>query len=101
MRNKSKANNHSEELEWRVYTSGLLAEIMVNPECAILKVPLQIFGALLNQVSERASQLNDPILNGLMCQLGLYEIADPNSSNHDQATVELLIKAKTQLQRQQ
>ena len=34
-------------------------------------------------MSQRASELNDPILNNLMCKLTLYSIADPDSSDYN------------------
>jgi hypothetical protein len=68
---------------WKVYTAGLLGEIMNNSGAAILRIPLVIFGRLLAQVAERAAELNDPKLNALMMQLGLYSVADPMSPEYD------------------
>lgn len=72
-----------QKMHWKCHTPNLLGEIMNNSGTATLKIPMQIFAHLLNSVATRASQLNDPTLNALMCRLTLYEIADPESSNYD------------------
>jgi len=78
-------------LPWRVNTPGLFQEIVLNPQCAILLRPLQITGGLLAQVAQRAVELNDPIMNGLMAQLALYEVTDPNSKQYKPRITERLI----------
>ena len=80
------------QLEWKVHTARLLEEILVNPSCVILKVPLNIFGKLLYEVADRASQINDPELNALMARLTLYEVADPYNKDYDSEVVNQLIK---------
>lgn len=72
------------KLMWRVNTPQLLKEIMQNPGTSILNQPLQIFGRILAEVGDRASELNDPKLNALMCRLAIYEVADPYNKNFDQ-----------------
>lgn len=69
--------------EWRVHTANLIDEALTNPGTAILKVPFTIMCGLLAKVGERAAVLNDPELNKLMCQLTIYEIADPTSDGYD------------------
>lgn len=64
---------------WKVHTSSLLNEILSNPGTEILHRPIQILGHLLHQVGERAAELNDPLMNELMCRLTLYSAADPES----------------------
>jgi hypothetical protein len=76
-----------EQLEWKVNTPSLLQEILNNKGASILHRPLQIFGALLEGVAHRASELNDPELNHLMCRLALYEICDPFSKKYDAKVV--------------
>ena|ERR1041385_1867178 len=82
----------AKELVWRVNTPSLLSEIVSNPNCSILLRPLQITGNLLALVAQRAAELNDPILNGLMAQLALYEIADPYSKQYEPRITDRLIK---------
>lgn len=67
---------------WKVNTPGLLNEILLNPQCGILKIPLSIFKNILAEVAERAIELNDPKLIALMCRLALYEQADPYSKDY-------------------
>lgn len=71
------------KLIWRVNTPQLLKEIMHNPGTSILNQPLQIFARILAEVGDRASELNDPKLNALMCRLAIYEVADPYNKNFD------------------
>jgi len=47
----------------------------------------------LGEVAERASQINDPQLNALMCRLALYEVADPFSKSYDKKVVERIYRA--------
>jgi hypothetical protein len=71
------------KLMWRVNTPQLLKEIMQNNEVAILSKPLEIFATILAEVGERASELNDPKLNALMCRLAIYEVADPYDKEYN------------------
>lgn len=65
---------------WRCNTPQLLKEIQLLSfnGGGIMRIPLQGFAFILSEVADRAVQLNDPILNGLMCRLALYESADQN-----------------------
>lgn len=81
------------KLSFKVHTVRLLVEILnSNNNMGIFSVPIHEFGMLLYQVAQRASELNDPILNHLMCELTLYEIADPYSMNYDKAKLEEIEK---------
>lgn len=73
------------DLNWRVNTTSLLEEIVVNggPGIAIMRIPLSIFKSILGEVAERALELNDPKLNALMCRLALYEQSDPYSKDYN------------------
>lgn len=75
-------------LSFKVHTANLLNEIADSSNAGVLKIPLNVFRTLLCKVSERASQLNDPILNDLMCDLTLYEISDLSSHDYDKKKVE-------------
>ena len=71
-------------VQWKCHTPKLLDEVLNrNENMAIFSAPFSIFGKILAEVAERASELNDPQLNDLMCRLTLYEIADPYSSEYD------------------
>lgn len=68
---------------WRVHLPNLFKEIGGNPQVAILQRPIQIVGNILHLVAERATEINDPVLNKLMIQLTLYSVADPNEPDHN------------------
>ena len=84
--------NKAKTVEWKCHTSRLMLEVLENQSCSTLKVPINIFGKLLANVATRASQLNDPILNKLMCQLTLYEVADPYSAEYNKNIVDEVYK---------
>ena len=80
------------EGQWRVNTPAFLREIMINSQVNGMKVPMQIFATLLGEVATRASELNDPELNALMCRLALYEISDPYSKEYDEKLTKKIMK---------
>jgi hypothetical protein len=76
----------TENLEFRVHTPCLLKEIAdcsLPKTAGVLKIPLNQLRILLIKVAKRASQINDPKLNALMCMLTLYDISDPLSEGYD------------------
>lgn len=81
------------ELTWKCNTHQLLKEIA---DCAIptnggiLKVPLNIFQALLAQVAKRCTELHDPVLDKLMCDLAMYEEADPYSKEYNKEMLKIV-----------
>ena len=82
-------------LEFKVHTVKLMHEIAdcaLQKNTGVLQKPLQIFMHKLHDVATRASQLNDPILNKLMCDLTLYEVSDPESTDYNKETVDLVYK---------
>lgn len=72
-------------IEWRVNTVGLLKELMDGypSKGGIFFQPINIFKELLALVAQRAAELNDPVLNSLMCRLALYGESDPNSPDYN------------------
>ncbi len=72
-----------ETLRWKVNTPQLLKEILGNNGMAILFQPINIYKDLLEELAERASELNDPKLNAIMCRMALYEVSDPYSKDYD------------------
>jgi len=85
-------NITEKSLSFKVHTTYLLEEIINSTtEGHALKIPLIIFRDLLKQVARRASQLNDPKMNSLMCRLALYAIADPNDKEFDQELTNKII----------
>lgn len=69
-------------LSWKCDTPALLKEILNNPQAGILKWPLQLFANILSEVSDRCIEINDPILNELMCDLRLYETPNPATKEY-------------------
>ena len=67
----------AEKLNWKVHLPRLFDEIMLNPDCSVLKEPLSITKSILAQVAQRAIELDDEKLNILMLRLTLYSCADP------------------------
>jgi hypothetical protein len=92
MAKKTTVLSEQTRLGWRIHTGRLLQEILTNPGTAILYRPLQILGALLAEVGERAAELNDPKLNALMTRLTIYSVADPDSPDYDPKVVEEILK---------
>jgi hypothetical protein len=56
-------------------------------------MPLKILRNILSMVAVRASQLNDPELNKLMCRLALYAISDPYSDGYDKEVLNEVMNA--------
>lgn len=68
--------------EWQfdVDTPRFLKEVIENSDCKMYGACWNIFRSLLVQVTQRATELNDPIMNVLMLRLNLYEV--PNEERH-------------------
>lgn len=83
--NQKLFNQYKSEMkkEFSVHTPNLLNEILQNNTTGIFKIPLVSLSNLLERVSQRASELNDPVLNNLMCKLTLYSIADPQCDDYN------------------
>ena len=60
------------EMAWKVDLPAFLKETMSNPGTPY-GITFTIVGSILEALAERAIELNDPALNILMLQLGLYE----------------------------
>jgi len=72
-----------QHLQWKVHLPKLFEEILGNTSMAIMARPLQITLGLMQQVAQRAIELDDPKLLALMFRLALYEQADPTSPNYE------------------
>lgn len=64
-----------------VDTPLFLKETCENSHGGIYGVCWNIFKSLLAQVAERATELNDPVLNALMIRMNLYEISHDERYN--------------------
>ena len=72
--------NMGKILRFDVNTPQFLKEACENVTGGMYAVCWNIFKNLLAQVAERATELNDPILDTLMIRLNLYEI--PNKERY-------------------
>lgn len=93
-----------EQLGFKIHTKLLIEEILEsNPELKLNHIifSFKMFYEKLREVAVRCSQLNDPILNKLMCDLTLYSISDPTNSDYDSDVLNQIedkfIKAKKEL----
>lgn len=66
--------NMSGRLSFDVNTPQFLKEACENCESGMYAICWNVFRDLLVQVTIRAAELNDPILNVLMIRLNLYEL---------------------------
>lgn len=85
--------NRDVTMHLKVHVHKLCEEIMCNPGTALLKIPLVTLMDILNQVGQRASELNDLELNALMMRLNLYSVADPTDENYNPQIVHKTIEA--------
>lgn len=81
--NKMETKTKAETLQWKVHVCDLLQEILNNPECYALKIPLKVLANILTQVAQRATELNDKELNKLMMRLSLYAVSDPHDLEYN------------------
>ena len=72
--------NMGDKLSFDVNTPQFLKEACENVNGGMYATCWNVFRNLLAQVAERATELNDPILNTLMIRLNLYEI--PNKERY-------------------
>lgn len=66
--------------QFDVNTPGFLEEAAENCNGGMYAICWNIFRTLIAMVAERATELNDPIMNVLMLRLNLYEV--PNEERH-------------------
>lgn len=59
--------------QFDVNTADFLREAALNCTNGMYVVCYECFRKLLGQVSQRATELNDPVMNVLMLRLNLYE----------------------------
>lgn len=72
--------NMRDKLSFDVNTPQFLKEACENTNGGMYAVCWNVFRNLIAQVAERATELNDPVLNTLMIRLNLYEI--PNKERY-------------------
>lgn len=72
--------NMGKEMSFDVDTPRFIHEAAENCRGGMYSVCWNIFLNLISKVAERATELNDPVLNTLMIRLNLYEI--PNKERY-------------------
>lgn len=72
--------NTGNKMSFDVNTPQFLKEACENATNGMYAVCWNIFKSLIAQVAERATELNDPVLDALMIRLNLYEI--PNEERY-------------------
>lgn len=87
---------HTPELEFKIHAPQFLKEVFNNNPTlgATLRIPANTLRVYLGQIAERASELNDPKMNAIMCQMALYEIADQYSKDYDANLTKKIISEK-------
>ena len=63
----------SRKLHFDSNLPGLLDEVLSNPTCAILKIPVNITKGILAELAQLAIDIDDDRLHIMMLRLGLYE----------------------------
>ena len=53
---------------------GLLEEVLNNPTCAILKIPINITRTMLGELAQLAIEIDDDRLHVMMLRLNLYDM---------------------------
>lgn len=95
----------SNKLHFRVDTPALIKEIADNAlsmgKMGIFKVPLNTFMSLLSDVAQRATELNDPIMNKCMFDLNLYELPSPSTKEYSKLMDKVYKAAEKQKQLEQ
>ena len=54
---------------------GLLEEVLNNPTCAILKIPINITRSILADLAQLAIEIDDDRLHVMMLRLNLYDMS--------------------------
>jgi hypothetical protein len=77
---------------FRVHVPNLLYETFISAvrpkDLAALQIPLNEFTKYLRTLTQRCSELNDPVLNKIMIDMTLYEQSDLSSKEFDQKMVD-------------
>lgn len=90
-------DNNNYTLGFKIHTPNIFTDIIPNAftnpnDYAVLKIPLDLLRGYLGKVAERCAEINDPVLNKLMCELTLYEQSDLTSPNYDENMVNQVSK---------
>lgn len=88
--------NENKKVYFKCHTPQLLTElcdgVLKSGNFGVLKIPINTLRIYLVLVAQRAAQINDPILNELMCNMTLYEVADPYSKDYNKKILDQVKK---------
>ena len=87
IKSKNVQNYVMNDMVWKVDLPRLLKEISECSKSTPYPVTFTILAHVLNVLTERAIEINDPALNIIMLNLGLYEGA--NDKNVDEVISQL------------
>lgn len=85
--------NTEKELYFDVNTPQFLKEASENCNGGMYAVCWNIFRNLLAMVAERATEINDPIMNVLMIRMNLYEV-------HASERIKIIEKIKKEIEKE-
>lgn len=63
----------NKKLHFDANLPGLLNEVLNNPTCGILKLPINITKGILAELAQLAIEIDDDRLHVMMLRLGLYD----------------------------
>lgn len=63
------------KLQFDCNLPGLLEEVLNNPTCAILKIPINITRSMLAELAQLAIEIDDDRLHVMMLRLNLYDMS--------------------------
>jgi hypothetical protein len=62
-----------EKLKFDAHLPNLLAEVLNNKTCWVLRTPINITRGILAELAQLAIEIDDPRLHIMMLRLGLYD----------------------------
>lgn len=86
---------------FKIHTPQLLKEITNNNGIGALKIPLRVLQRYLVSVAERTIELDDPIMNKIMCEMTLYDQVDPQSKTFQPNLMDEVNKKAEQFKKSQ
>lgn len=77
---------------FKIHTPNLFNDTIPNTfsdqrEYEILRIPLNLLRHYLLKIASRCAEIDDPILTKLMCDMTMYDEADPNSSDYNEELI--------------
>lgn len=61
------------KMKFDVHLPNLLAEVLNNETCWVLKTPIEITRGVLSELAQLAIEIDNPKLHIMMLRLGLYD----------------------------